>query len=398
MESAATLESQLLACIEIEPDRLYWVALSSTPTDTRRSHYFSIDEVYSYEAFYMDFGPLDLSCICRYCHLLEEKLKDPALDGMRIIHYCSCDPNLKANAILLSCAYQVVVNCKTSEAAYRPFLDVGQEVPPFRDASRAKSTFDLTISDCLSGLENAMQRRWLSLRKFDIETYLFCEQVENGDMNWIIPDKFLAFAEPWTTPTDQDGFAVLQPEDYVPIFRSANINLVVRLNKKQYDRARFCNLGIRHVDLYFADGSCPPAQIVDAFFQVCEHEEHAIAVHCKAGLCRTGTLIGLYAMKQHRFPARAYIGWNRMCRPGSILGPQQNFIVDMESDMFQAGNVQNVGSRLAVEHRLFTAGEMHTDEEPWGTEDVGQGEALLARKARGGRHTPCTRPLARMHG
>eukprot|EP00439_Symbiodinium_sp_Y106_P081795 s250_g20.t3 len=53
-------------------------------------------------------------------------------------------------------------------------------------------------------------------------------------MNWIIPDKFLAFAGPSPTSTDADGFPAFTPEDYVPIFRDAGIGLVVRLNKKQY--------------------------------------------------------------------------------------------------------------------------------------------------------------------
>ena len=44
-------------------------------------------------------------------------------------------------------------------------------------------------------------------------------------------------------------------------------------------------------------------------------------MHCKAGLGRTGTLIGIYAMKHYRFPATDFIGWIRICRPGSILGP-----------------------------------------------------------------------------
>ena len=51
-----------------------------------------------------------------------------------------------------------------------------------------------------------------------------------------------------------------------------------------------------------------------------------MAIHCKAGLGRTGSLIAAYAMKHYRFPADAFIGYIRICRPGSVLGPQQQFL------------------------------------------------------------------------
>jgi cell division cycle 14 len=51
----------------------------------------------------------------------------------------------------------------------------------------------------------------------------------------------------------------------VPVFRSANIGLVIRLNKKQYDRRRFTENGIKHMDLYFLDGSCPSREIINKF-------------------------------------------------------------------------------------------------------------------------------------
>lgn len=66
-------------------------------------------------------------------------------------------------------------------------------------------------------------------------------------------------------------------------------------------------------------------------------EPGASAVHCKAGLGRTGTLIGLYIMKHYGFTAPETIGYLRLCRPGSVIGPQQNFLVDLEKRMWKEG-------------------------------------------------------------
>jgi cell division cycle 14 len=105
---------------------------------------------------------------------------------------------------------------------------------------------------------------------------------------------------------------------------------VIRLNEPKYDKNVFTDNGINHSDLFFIDGSVPPPAIVEKFFEIADNEPRPMAIHCKAGLGRTGTLIGLYAMKHFKFPAAAFIGWIRIARPGSILGPQQYYLLEME--------------------------------------------------------------------
>ena len=112
------------------------------------------------------------------------------------------------------------------------------------------------------------------------------------------------------------------PEDYIPIFKQFKIKLVIRLNSKCYDEQKFKQAGINHLDIYFKDGSCPSEDIIQEFLDACENTPGAIAVHCKAGLGRTGSLIGMYVMKHYRMSPPDFIAWTRICRPGSVLGPQ----------------------------------------------------------------------------
>ena len=73
------------------------------------------------------------------------------------------------------------------------------------------------------------------------------------------------------------------------------------MNEPKYDKNYFTKNNIAHDDLFFVDGSTRPDEIVNDFFKVTDahfavENPGAIAIHCKAGLGRTGTLIGLWAM------------------------------------------------------------------------------------------------------
>lgn len=112
-------------------------------------------------------------------------------------------------------------------------------------------------------------------------------------------------------------------------FAESNIGLVVRLNSQLYCPTYFTALGIDHLDMMFDDGTCPPVHLVKKFIKIAHqtiNRRKAIAVHCKAGLGRTGCLIGAYLIYRHGFTANEVISFMRFMRPGMVVGPQQHWL------------------------------------------------------------------------
>ncbi|XP_020945790.1 dual specificity protein phosphatase CDC14A isoform X3 [Sus scrofa] len=330
----AAESGELIGACEFMKDRLYFATLRNRPKSTVNTHYFSIDEELVYENFYADFGPLNLAMVYRYCCKLNKKLKPKkifknipflgklesySLSRKKIVHYTCFDQQKRANAAFLIGAYAVIYLKKTPEEAYRALLS-GSNPPylPFRDASFGNCTYNLTILDCLQGIR---------------------KRVENGDFNWIVPGKFLAFSGPHPKSKIENGYPLHAPEAYFPYFKKHNVTAVVRLNKKIYEAKRFTDAGFEHYDLFFIDGSTPSDNIVRRFLNICENTEGAIAVHCKAGLGRTGTLIACYVMKHYRFTHAEIIAWIRICRPGSIIGPQQHFLEEKQASLWVQGDI-----------------------------------------------------------
>nr|ADD91788.1 cell division cycle 14-like protein A [Gallus gallus] len=363
MSSEPTRASLLRALFKMEPaasevlggasefvkDRLYFATLRNKPKSTVNTHYFCTDDELVYENFYADFGPLNLAMLYRYCCKLNKKLKYFSLSRKKIVYYTSFDQRKRANAAFLIGAYAVIYLKKTPEEAYRTLLS-GSNPPyvPFRDASFGNCTYNLTILDCLQGINKALQHGFFDFKTFDVDEYEHYERVENGDFNWIVPGKFLALSGPHPKSKFENGYPLHAPEAYFPYFRKHNITSIIRLNKKNYEAKRFTDAGFEHYDLFFIDGSTPSDSIVQRFLNICENANGAIAVHCKAGLGRTGTLIACYIMKHYRFTHTEAIAWIRVCRPGSIIGPQQHFLEEkqamlwLEGDLIQSKQKQQV--------------------------------------------------------
>jgi cell division cycle 14 len=385
--------SSAMGDTQIIPGHLHLLELKlgcHMPQDTGHTHYFSIDDELVYHSFARDFGPLNLGMIVKYCRLLAGKLAVACATGQIVVHCCSSLPEKCSNAALLLCAYQVLVLQKTPDDAFAPFKAREQPLQPFCDATHeVQCTFELTILDCLEGLKHAVRHDWFQWETFNADSYDYFSRMDVGDMNWVIPHRFLAFSGPRSETIA--GQHCITPESLGPIFNKINVGLVVRLSEKEYNRSRFLDQGIRHVDLYFKDGTCPPQDVIMKFLYITELEPAAVAVHCKAGLGRTGTLIGLYAMKHYAFPARAFIAWNRMCRPGSILGRQQEFLCNMEQFMFQQGILMRsllqalpaAGMNELEACLTEQVGQMSLNDKSYNddnNEDVGQGDRLYQAK------------------
>lgn len=305
--------------VQIIKDRLYFYSGAKPPCSNAKAFFFSVDEELQYDPFNNDFGPLNLAQIHKFIRELVRLLVDPNFKGMKLYHFTSQSFDKQANSVLLMGCFMMVVLGMKSEKVAQIFKPYDEHLVPFRDASYGDCFYPCTVDHCWQGLEFAMKLGWYSFKEFDDREYEYYEKLDNGDLNWIIPNKFMAFMG----PVDEEDYDRMgnTPDDYIQVFKHFDIARVIRLNEPKYDKNVFIQNGIAHSDLFFIDGSVPPPEIVDKFFEIADNEPRPMAIHCKAGLGRTGTLIGLYAMKHFKFPAAAFIGWIRIARPGSILGP-----------------------------------------------------------------------------
>merc|ERR1712038_2017754 len=217
-------------------------------------------------------------------------------------------------------------------------------LPPFHDASQFRCNGNLTILDCIKGLAKAKAFGFFDYDNFDIEEYEKYEKVEEGDLSWIMQGKCLAFAGPtYSRSQTSDGCCSLTPSDFIPYFKRKNVGLVIRLNAKNYEEDDFIIAGIDHVEFSYKDGSNPPPELlrkVVAAMERTAQKGKAFAVHCKAGLGRTGTCIGAFMMKHYKFTALEAIGWMRICRPGMVIGPQQGFMKKYQQIMWDEGDAE----------------------------------------------------------
>lgn len=243
----------------------------------------------------------------------------------------------------------VLIQSWPPHLALAPIAQVDPPLMPFRDAGYSQADYGITVQDVVYGVWKAKEEGVCALENFDLDEYERFERVEHGDFNWITPN-FLAFASPqhepvakipetsdlWATvPKTLDDLEahpkLPQPfKNVLHHFSERDIGLVVRLNSALYSPSYFEGLGIQHLDMIFEDGTCPAMSTVRKFIRLAHEmitvKKKGIAVHCKAGLGRTGCLIGAYLIYRYGFTANEVIAYMRFMRPGMVVGPQQHWL------------------------------------------------------------------------
>lgn len=204
------------------------------PPDSALEAFISIEEFCVYFPFFLDFGPSALNRLVRFCALAARTLAD-APPARRLHLVTGAHMHRRANAAYLIGAFLVLHLGMSPEEALRPFAGAAPPLAPWHDASPGVDSFHLTTLDVLRGIKRAHAHGFFSFAEFDVDAYERFEQVQNGDMNWLVPGRFLAFAGPHDPGHGSDveeGYHVTSTQELVPLFVDFGITSVVRLNKK----------------------------------------------------------------------------------------------------------------------------------------------------------------------
>lgn len=149
---------------------LHLASLSGPPTAEPDTIFLGIHASLQYRAFCADFGPFNLGTTHHVCNILNRALEQAVVNQRRakIVLYTTKQPTDIANAIYLIGAFLCLHLGATPHQAWTPFALLKPDlIPPFRDATWKKSTFDLYLRDCWSGLCMAVTAGLYSVHSFD---------------------------------------------------------------------------------------------------------------------------------------------------------------------------------------------------------------------------------------
>lgn len=107
------------------------------------------------------------------------------------------DKEKRLNSAFAIGAYSIIYLNKTADEVYKILTSNETQIySKFNDASAVLSDYKLSLHDCLRAVEKSFKYGFFNFDDFNYLEYEHYEIVESGDLNWILPNKFIAFCGP----------------------------------------------------------------------------------------------------------------------------------------------------------------------------------------------------------
>ncbi len=130
---------------------------------------------------------------------------------------------------------------------------------------------------------------------------------------WILPGRLAGMAHPGHSDAVLNGL------------RKAGIGAIVTLTQRALSGEAIKKFGLEYLHLPVKDFCAPARSQMECFVRFCDEQTaagRAVAVHCRAGIGRTGVMLACYLVHLGEEP-RAAIRKVRNVRPGALESAEQ---------------------------------------------------------------------------